>query len=97
MPITTSETRTIVLEKKILRIDINDNERRIDYQIRYRTMYDDTTIIKEQFFNIQVEGDMMLELAGVSPRLEVPSGLTYREALQNRSYEFFDVKGLWPR
>lgn len=97
MPISTSAIKTLILEKKITRIDINDEVSRIDYQVRYRTKLEDGTILNDELFTIQVEGTDMLELAGVNPRLEVPSGKNYYDAVKDRSYEFFDLKGLWPK
>lgn len=95
MPITTTETKTLTTEKKISRIDVNDDSAMIDIYVRYKVS-DGQNVVSIKTHRVNIDGPDMLELCGISPRLEVPAGTNYYEAVRDRCYAFLTDKALWP-
>lgn len=91
MPITTEQTATLVTEKKIIKMEIDVESRRITYTLRYHTT-GGGVVLRSVCHSLIVDGENFAELA-----TSLPDGnVSMYENIAGLSYAMIESKGLWP-
>ena len=95
MPIITTTDEQVKTEKVIKGFHPDSELMNIKVFVRTKKSIGDRVIL-DRVSTVLINGPAFLELVGIEPRIEVPAGMNYYEAIKDRLYSYFNEKELWP-